>query len=168
MPKSFTQTSFQGVCQSVVTFVSVQMWDRKPLNKQEPYLFTTHINIEQALLFRECSDIKWISLSSHVNQEAIMKTEITEQTENVNYISDHQCQYGSATKGQVVGPQEDSMILSKNSLPKIEELIKTFISHNCNTCGKLVGFSDAKVRNQIFFITYSTLLSRLSGSLFII
>ena len=97
-----------------------------------------------------------------------MKTEITEQTENVNYISDHQCQYGSATKVQVVGPQEDSMILSKNSLPKIDELIKTFISHNCNTCGKLVGFSDAKVRNQSFFITYSTLLSRLSGSLFII
>ena len=89
----------------------------------------------------------------HVNQEAIMKEaccKITEQTENVNYISDHQCQYGSATKGQVVGPQEDSMILSKNSLPKIDELIKTFISHNCNTCGKLVGFSDAKVTNQNF------------------
>ena len=48
MPKSyssvFTQTSFQGAsrraCQSVVTFVSVQMRDRKPLNKQEPYLFS--------------------------------------------------------------------------------------------------------------------------------
>ena len=150
MPKSYSSPKLpfkasRRACQSVVTFVSVQMRDRKPLNKQEPYL--AHNSHVQALF------VEFPDPQSFTCKEAMMKVEeetCSSRTENVNYISNNLCQYGTTSKGQIVGPQEDSMILSKTSLPKIDELIKTFIRHNCNTCGQLVGFSDAKVRNQSF------------------
>ena len=149
MPKSYASPKLpfkasRRACQSVVTFVSVQMRDRKPLNKQEPYLLTTHMYKPYLWSFQT---------QSFTCKEAMMKVEeetCSSRTENVNYISNNLCQYGTTSKVQIVGPQEDSMILSKTSLPKIDELIKTFIRHNCNTCGQLVGFSDAKVRNQSF------------------
>ena len=150
MPKSYSSPKLpfkasRRACQSVVTFVSVQMRDRKPLNKQEPYL--AHNSHVQALF------VEFPDPQSFTCKEAMMKVEeetCSSRTENVNYISNNLCQYGTTSKVQIVGPQEDSMILSKTSLPKIDELIKTFIRHNCNTCGQLVGFSDAKVRNQSF------------------
>ena len=77
-----------------------------------------------------------------VVEEAYKMTKQTE--ENLKCISDHhQCQQSAAnTEGNVC---EEIRILSKTSLPKIDEVIKTFIRHDCDRCGKLVGFSDAKV-----------------------
>ena len=74
-----------------------------------------------------------------VVEEAYKMTKQTE--ENLNCITDHhQCQ--QMVNGKV---REEIKILSKTSLPKIDEVIKTYIRHDCDRCGKLVGFSDAKV-----------------------
>ena len=81
-----------------------------------------------------------------VVEEAYKMTKQTE--ENLKCISDHhQCQQSDATttEGQNGKVREEIRILSKTSLPKIDEVIKTFIRHDCDRCGKLVGFSDAKV-----------------------
>ena len=85
-------------------------------------------------------------ITNKVVEEAYKMTKQTE--ENLKCISDHhQCQQSAATttEGQNGKVREEIRILSKTSLPKIDEVIKTFIRHDCDRCGKLVGFSDAKV-----------------------
>ena len=159
-----TQTSFQGFKESLPISCNFcfcpNARQEAPKQTRGISLLTTHMYKLYLWSFQA---------QSFTCKEAMMKVEeeaCSSRTENVNYISNNLCQYGTTSKGQIVGPQEDSMILSKTSLPKIDELIKTFIRHNCNTCGQLVGFSDAKVRNQSFFITFSSLLSQVTSSLF--
>ena len=86
-----------------------------------------------------------------VVEEAYKMTKQTE--ENLKCISDHhQCQQSAATtEGQNGKVREEIRILSKTSLPKIDEVIKTFIRHDCDRCGKLVGFSDAKVSLSVTY-----------------
>ena len=161
-----TQTSFQGFKESLPISCNFcfcpNARQEAPKQTRPISLLTTHMYKLYLWSFQA---------QSFTCKEAMMKVEeetCSSRTENVNYISNNLCQYGATSKGQIVGPQEDSMILSKTSLPKIDELIKTFIRHNCNTCGQLVGFSDAKVRNQRFFLSPFHLCSPKSRLLFFI